>query len=287
MPLKGTQVYLGGTPITLIKDDKFQLIDPLFISGFDSDAEAFINATGITGTEATALNQLVLDLKSAGVWTKLDAIYPMVGTTFSTQGKYNLKDPRDLDAAYRLTSNGTISYSSSYGIGTNGTSTSYFNTNWNTSTDATFNSTTFAIWETNTGAWSGTTIPYGAFDEPNADGIFLTPDIAGSGFARGRMYVNAADESVNEGDGMWLLTNNGTTTYLYKNGVQQANVSDNNSGVTLANLDVHLGRMNNTGANNYPAPIRCRFACLGTYLDSTEQSDLYTAVNTFNTTIGR
>lgn len=261
---------------------------PIAEVAFDTDAQAFIDATGITGTEATALNQLVLDIKAAGVWDKLDAAYPMVGTVFSTQGKYNLKDPRDLDAAYRLTGTGAFLYSSSYGLGTTGASTVYFNTNYNLSTDVTFNDTHMSIWETNTGAWSGTTIPYGAFDEGvGNDGIFLTPDIAGFGFARGRMYRNAADESVNEGNGFWLLTNNGTTTYLYKNGTQEASVGDTNSGVTFANLDVHLGRLNTNSGAKYPAPIRCRWVSLGLYLDATEQSDLYDAVSTFNTAIGR
>ena len=288
MPEVGKKLYLGGEPITLIQNNKFVAVDPFFESGIDPDAEAFITATGISGTEATALNQLVLDLKSAGIWSKIDAAYPFVGTTFSTQGKYNLKDPRDLDAAYRLTANGTTSYSSSYDIGTNGSSSDYFNTHWNASTDLTFNDTHFAVWETNTSAWSGTTIAYGAYGEGTTNsGVFLSPDLASFGFARGRMYQNAADESVNEGDGLWLVTNNGTTTSLYKNGSLEASTAETNSGVTLPNLDINLGRMNSTSANFYPAPIRCKWASLGLHLSSTETSDLYTAVNTFNTTLGR
>ena len=58
--------------------------------GTDPDAQAFITATGISGTNATATNQLVLDLKSANIWTKMKAVYPMVGGT-STTCKFNLK----------------------------------------------------------------------------------------------------------------------------------------------------------------------------------------------------
>ena len=69
-------------------------------AGFDPDAQAFINATGISGSNATAINTLVLDLKSANIWDKLYAAYPFIGGTAAAH-KYNLVDPQDTDAAYR------------------------------------------------------------------------------------------------------------------------------------------------------------------------------------------
>ena len=61
----------------------------------DADVIAFIKATGITdGTEFSAINYLVLDLKNKGLWTKINTLYPFVGGTATTH-KYNLKDPRD------------------------------------------------------------------------------------------------------------------------------------------------------------------------------------------------
>lgn len=79
---------------------------------YDADASAFFSsATGLTYVHKNAINQLVLDFKSAGLWTKRKAVYPLVGETAATQ-KFNLKDPRDLDAAYRLSFIGSWSYSS-------------------------------------------------------------------------------------------------------------------------------------------------------------------------------
>lgn len=93
----------------------------------DDDAGAFLQAANIQdSTQQNAVNQLVLDLKDAGLWTKLYAIYPFVGGTASTH-KWNLKDPRDLNAAYRLTFNGTVTHSSG-GVKSNGTN-GYYNTN--------------------------------------------------------------------------------------------------------------------------------------------------------------
>jgi hypothetical protein len=77
-----------------------------------SDAQKFINATGITdATQKNAINTLVNDLKFYGLWTKLKAIYPMVGGT-ATAHKFNLKDPRDLNEAFRLSFIGGWTHSS-------------------------------------------------------------------------------------------------------------------------------------------------------------------------------
>ena len=89
---------------------------------FDTDAQAFITAAGITdSTQQNAINQLVLDLKSYSLWTKMSAIYPFVGGT-STTHKFNLKDPRDLDVAYRLAFFGGWTHNAN-GITGNGTNT--------------------------------------------------------------------------------------------------------------------------------------------------------------------
>ena len=79
------------------------LTDIVGTAAFDADAQAFITAAVITDvTQQNAINTLVVDLKGYSIWTKMKAIYPIVGGTAS-QHKFNLKDPRDLDAAFRLT----------------------------------------------------------------------------------------------------------------------------------------------------------------------------------------
>ena len=98
-----------------------------FVASFDPDAQAFITAAGITNsTQQNAINDLVIGLKADSLWTQITAIYPFVGGTASSH-KYNLKDPRDLDVAYRLTfyggwvhdnqgilGNGTNTYADTY-----------------------------------------------------------------------------------------------------------------------------------------------------------------------------
>ena len=79
--------------------------------GVDPDAQNFISETGITDiVQKTAINDFVQQLKDSLLWDKFMAIYPMLGGTQQSV-KWNLKDPRDLDAAFRLTLYGTPDYS--------------------------------------------------------------------------------------------------------------------------------------------------------------------------------
>ncbi len=92
----------------------------------DADATAFITAAGLTNTnQQTAINTLVNELKLYGIWAKMRAIYPFVGGSATTH-KFNLKDPRDVDAAFRLVFNGGWTHTST-GATPNGT-TGYANT---------------------------------------------------------------------------------------------------------------------------------------------------------------
>jgi hypothetical protein len=103
-----------------------------FVS-IDTDAGAFLNVTNITDTTISlAINQLVVDLKNAGLWTKMKAIYPFVGGTADTH-KWNLKNPQNTDTAFRLTYSGTITHNSN-GVQGNG-SNGFFNTYFNPSTE--------------------------------------------------------------------------------------------------------------------------------------------------------
>lgn len=68
----------------------------------DPDADAYIAAAGITSTTIqNAITTFVRALKTAGLWGKFHAIYPFPGTT-STINKFNLVNPVDSDAAFRL-----------------------------------------------------------------------------------------------------------------------------------------------------------------------------------------
>ena len=68
---------------------------------------AYLAATGITGsTNITALQDLEGDLSTYGLTSKVLALYPMIGGTIGTV-KYNFMNPQDTDAAYRLVQSGS------------------------------------------------------------------------------------------------------------------------------------------------------------------------------------
>jgi hypothetical protein len=98
-------------------------------SSIDSDAQSFLTASAITdATIKSAIDTFVTGLKSNGLWNKFYAIYPFVGGSAFAH-KWNLKDPRDLDSAFRLTFYGGLTHNANgiTGNGTTGYADTYFN----------------------------------------------------------------------------------------------------------------------------------------------------------------
>lgn len=98
-------------------------------AAYNNETNAFLYASQITdNTQKSAVNTFVNDLKTAGIWTKMKAVYPLVGGTASTH-KWNLKDPQDTNAAFRITFSGGWTHSSNGALpnGTNGYANTFFN----------------------------------------------------------------------------------------------------------------------------------------------------------------
>jgi hypothetical protein len=99
------------------------------MQGYYTEAAMFISAAGLTDAlQCNAVNFLVGELLKNNLWSKMYAVYPMVGGT-ATSHKFNLIDPQDTDAAFRLDFNGTVTHSSGgvQGNGTNGYADTHFN----------------------------------------------------------------------------------------------------------------------------------------------------------------
>jgi hypothetical protein len=93
-----------------------------FVPPIDPDAQLFLTAANITNnTQITAVNNLVISMKSSGIWTKMLAIYPFVGGDAYSH-KWNLKNPIDLNSAFRLQFFGGVTHTSNgvQGNATNG-----------------------------------------------------------------------------------------------------------------------------------------------------------------------
>lgn len=253
------------------------------VSRGDSDAQAFITAANITDTtQKNAISQLVTDLKSANIWTKMKAIYPFVGGVISSH-VYNLKDPRDLNAAYRITFAGGWTHSST-GIKPNGSNTSA-NTNLTPNGVLSLNSSHFSY-------YSRTNVLETSVEVMSTSGDPATIDMY-IRFTNGNMLSRIANstylQTANASSTGFFLMNRSNSTNLkqYKNGsVLGTSTSLNSSSLPINPILLSSG-INSSGTAFGFSTKECAFATIGDSLTDVEVTALYNAVQTFNTTLGR
>lgn len=256
-------------------------------AGTDADAQAFITAAGITdATQQSAINTLVTDLKGYGIWTKMKAIYPFVGGTASAH-KFNLKDPRDLDAAFRLVFSGGWTHSSNGALpnGTNG----YANTYCNPQTRLALQSNHLShysrtqISNTNThdmGCESGAGLNFNLFQYFNG--------ISNKGFNDGLYPTNAAVSNTTNTLGFQIGTRTSNVVLkLHFNGSLLNTNTNTKTQTSYPNHNIFIGATNSNGiAGNYSAR-QCAFASIGDGLTDTEAANFRTAVQAYQTTLSR
>ena len=249
-----------------------------------SDAEKFILAAGITdATQKTAITTLVDNLKLYGIWNKIKALYPMVGGTAASH-KFNLKDPRDLNAAYRLTFNGGWTHSSTGALpnGTNG----YANTFLIPSTYLTINNSHVSFYSRSS--------VIGATRESigSVNGGFITST---------QLIIKWSDNS------FYLTIDNNIDTPVYTNantlgyyigsrtlsnlvkGYKNGNIitSGNSNSVGQSSNVLYIGARNRFGNSDYYDNKETAFASIGDGLTDTEASNFYTAVQSYQTSLSR
>ena len=263
-----------------------------YYTHIDADAQRFIDATQIT-TESlvSAVNLLVIDLKTYGIWDKMKAIYPVVGGTAFTH-KFNLKDPRDSDAAFRLlftNASGGNWIHSSTGMTPNGTS-DFANTYLSINSALVNNSTHISLYSRTENNPSPIT---GYFDMGvgvSSDFFDLTLRINSTFFADSYSAVsNRIQVSNSSSTGFFINTR--TTSIVFKafrNNIQLGTTNTNaSSGYSSLNIPIFIGAMNLSGTANYFANRQYSFASIGDGLTDTEAANFYTAVQAYQTRLGR
>ena len=256
----------------------------------DADAQAFITAAGITdATQQSAINTLVTDLKGYSIWSKMKAIYPFVGGTSSAH-KWNLKDPRDLDAAFRLVFNGGGTHSST-GWRANGTN-GYADTKLNTSIQYnTNNSISHGFYSrTNLYPLSINQILYDSFDNSNSNfqfyfealTNFLFSDSYNSNSNEGRTRSTL---SVTNNTGFFVSSRINTGQKIFRNNTSIGNTTT--LGGIRPNLNVFISAANTNSGPVVFSQLECAFCFFGDGLTDTEAANLYTAVQAYQTTLSR
>ena len=236
---------------------------------------AWITATGETDTTILgALNTLESDLSTYGLTSKMKALYPFVGGT-STKHKYNFMDARDLDAAFRLVFSGGWTHSST-GALPNGTN-AYANTYLYPAITLSSSSAHFSKYNRNNDL-TGTQVD-GCYD--GGFGYVMQQNYTA---ANGIIGTVPSLVSYTQTDTRGLFTSTRTATNAFKAFKNSTSQGSNTTTITaLPNVNFYIGARTDGFYNSY----ECAFASLGDGLSDSDVSNLYTAVQAFQTTLGR
>lgn len=258
------------------------LIDSYRFASCPADALAFIAAAGITdATQKQAICTLVTDLQTYGIWNKMKAIYPFVGGTASTH-KWNLKDPRDLDAAFRLVFSGGWTHSSNGALpnGINAFANSYFIA----SSDLSTNNGHISYYSRDNKADSGTPIGTGT----GGDQFLLTPKLLSAGGTDITRIFSWPSPTTAQSNisGLFMGNRNSASQYKkYRNGTPYETVVLNFD--MKPSTPLYIGASNSNGTTTQFSNLQCAFASIGDGLTDTEAANFYTAVQAYQTTLGR
>jgi hypothetical protein len=265
--------------------------------GLDPDAEAFLTATGITDpTITTAINDLVVDLKGASLWTKFYAIWPLVGGTATTT-KYNLVDPQDTDAAFRLTWNGGWTFGPSGAQGN--ASNTYGNTHFVMSTDfanpqnLSMGHYTLdtpaqvqAYINTGFGTRSGFSTGWNYFNDLGINANIGVFDPYGEDYRVG-VFTAVNSQGLN-----WVDKESAASNKIYKNSTLSASGTFDTSAAPIPTEPLFLAANNQEQYNGFPSFANpsgntFAFAYIADSIGASNASALYTIIQDFQTTLGR
>jgi len=251
---------------------------------YDVDAEAFNTAAAITGTtQKSAITNLVLDLKGNGsttnstdVWSKLYAFYPMCpidASTFTlTACKWNLVNPLDTDAAFRMTwvNSPAVSYEGVKGDG----SSSYGDTHFVESAHMTAGN-------------NGMTRDN--FDSPGGNSqVFAGADYPSLAFRRNSVSYSAGIGLLHSAAPaictISRLNSSGFT--IYKDGISVATSSTNSSAQANESMFI-CAASDNSGNPIIPLAVGNKTFSIHDGLTANEALDLKDALTNYDTALGR
>lgn len=251
---------------------------------YDADALAYFTAnTTITSTaDKNAINTFYLGLKSDGIYTKIKAMYlPIWGSAASC--KWNLVNPLDSNAAYRLTFSTGWTFSSG-GALPNGIS-AYADTFLNSQTNLTNSSNHISFYSRTSTV--GVVCEMGTYDASSNNFLQLR---AAANYLSGNSANVLSFTTTGSALGFWLGTKRSNTDRkAFRNGVVEATNTTNDSSL-LPNISIYLSARNSV---NYipPGPQlysskQFSFSSIGDGLTDTQAANLYTRVQTLMTYFG-
>lgn len=254
--------------------------------GVELDADYAIYEAAMTtppgGTWQTAVNQLFIDLKAAlGVSALSDAwdvAYFLAAETEQASRLNMVKRSHDCTA--------TAAPQFTFRLGVNGNGTSQFlNTNYNANTQGvryTLDSASFGI-------YSRTALSSSAFVDmgwiSGAQVCYMQTRNVGGSMAVAINRNGQTTGAVTNSQGLFVCNRSGSTDAQgYRNGTQVA--TDASGSTSIANNNMYICAWNNAGAAGAFTTRQYTFAFAGRSMNSTEQADVYTAVQAAMVAIG-
>jgi hypothetical protein len=257
------------------------------VSCADADVQAFLVATGITdATIVNALCTLVSSAKTNGWWTACNAIYPFVGGTATTH-KFNLKNPADTNAAFRLLFTGGVTHNAN-GVTGNGI---------NASANTFLTQNLLSVNSTHISTYSRTNVLETSIDigctgnivSGSLSGLHHSPRFTGLD-AVYRQNLNGTPTAVNtDSRGFYLSTRQGATlSKMFKNGTQIITSALPVSNPTpVADSIKILSMENSVFVTQFYSTRNIAFATIGAAVSDALSAQMYTDIQSFQTALSR
>lgn len=244
----------------------------------DADANSFFRRVAVAGgllteVEQLAITQLVLDLKSYGIWDALKIIYPMVGGVVGTNTQRAAAFAQNLKSSLYT---GTFTNGGSYTReGYNGNDTNaHMKTGFIPTSSLVDTSVTIALYQK-----AANKAAFG--QQTSAQGLGIL-DYSGT-----RRITNGTGVDTGTTWAGWTLGTRVVNNQLniYRNNTLQLTNTTVISPPTLPNAELQVGFFQ--GGDSFPTNTPISFAAAGDGLTSTVAPNFYTAVQRFNTSLGR
>ena len=265
-------------------------------SGWTVSVEAVSNGwyrCSIGGNIATTQNMFCEILAASGtlyLWgaqlekSATATTYQPIATTqqafISSQFKYNLVNPVDSDAAFRLVFNGGWTHSAN-GATPNGTN-GYADTRLVANSAMNFNNQSFSDY-LGTNPAASTVCQFGSFGGTPFSGVSL---FVRDGYNGMNDNILSPTMTTSTQAGLFTLNrNNANTKKLFRNGSSISSISS--TATNLSNGSIFIGTANVNSNPNYYSTAQHRFFSAGDGLTDTEASNLYTRVQAFQTALSR
>ena len=248
--------------------------------GYDPDAQAFFDRVATAGgtlttTEKNATNQLVLDMKSAGIWTAMKAVYPMVGASAAACAQ-NLKSSSFTGT---FTSGWTFSAN---GVQGNGTS-AYMDTNLISNSVLSISSAAMGF-STNIANTIASGVEFGS--QYSTEGMSIWSNAFSSSMSRIGRGADATTIPYTTAGRIHGSRQTSSLQTLYRN---SSAVATGSGAITVLDSvnTLTLGGLNLASGVSLWSDARFDFAYVSDGLSSTNISNLDSAIVTFNSTLSR